>query len=205
MAKAYVYVDGFNLYYGLIEKGNYKWLNIDQLCKLLFPSDDILKIKYFTANVKARNDPQRPLRQQVYFRALRTIPYLEIYRGTFLTKKKRVLVRQSNPPSMVWVDSTQEKGTDVSLATHLLCDAFNKCFDLAIVISNDSDLCEPIKVVTQDLKFPVSVLNPHKRNSVELTKVATFIKEIRSGPLGVSQFPPTMVDAKGPFTKPPIW
>lgn len=206
MAKANVYVDGFNLYYGIRNIQNAKWLNIDKLCHLVFPQDQIQSIKYFSANVKARpSDPDKPIRQQVYFRALRTIPHLQICLGSFLTHPSKVLVRGSDPPSWVWVDHTEEKGSDVNIATQLLCDAFRKKFELAIVITNDSDLYEPIRVATKELHLPVAILNPHERNSVELSKVASFMKEIRKGPLTESQFPLTLTDTRGTFTKPPSW
>jgi hypothetical protein len=73
------------------------------------------------------------------------------------------------------------------------------------VLSNDSDLVLPIKIVATELHLPVGILNPHKRFSVELRKVATFRKQIRKGALAASQFPPTLTDAKGTITKPAAW
>lgn len=74
--ETYVYVDGFNLYYGAVKDTPYKWLDPARLCQnLLKPRDRIRKIKYFTARVSARpSDPGQPQRQDVFLRALRTIP-----------------------------------------------------------------------------------------------------------------------------------
>jgi len=47
-----------------------------------------------------------------------------------------------------------------------LIDGFDDAYELAVVVSNDSDLLEPIKVVTQRLGKPVGILNPHKVPSV---------------------------------------
>ena len=83
--KTIVYIDGFNLYYGAVKGTPYKWLNLLALCKFLLPKNEIIRIKYFTALVTARpNDPDQPNRQQLYLRALRTIPGLEIIYGHFL-------------------------------------------------------------------------------------------------------------------------
>ena len=83
--KTIVYVDGFNLYYGAVKDTPYKWLNILRLCQLLLPKNQIVKIKYFTALVTARpSDPDQPNRQQLFLRALHTIPGLEIIYGHFL-------------------------------------------------------------------------------------------------------------------------
>ena len=64
-------------------------------------------------------------------------------------------------PRTVEVIKTQEKGSDVNLATFLLLDAFRQESDIAVVISNDSDLKEPIRVLIEELGVPVGLVNPH--------------------------------------------
>jgi hypothetical protein len=207
--KTIVYVDGFNLYYGAVKGTPYKWLDILKLCQLLLPKNQIVKIKYFTALVKARpSDPDQPNRQLLFFRALRTLPNLEIIFGHFLEHPVRMPLANPKPkgPKTVLVIKTEEKGSDVNLAAHMLRDGYNGLFEIAVIISNDSDLVEPIKIVRQELKFPVGVLNPIlDYPSHELQKVATFVKPIRKGVLSVSQFPPQLMDAAGVFSKPPSW
>jgi hypothetical protein len=83
-----------------------------------------------------------------------------------------------------------EKGSDVNLASHLLMDGFNKSYDTAIVISNDSDLFTPVKMVRDELKNRVIVANPQERVSMHLRSAATFVSQIRQGVLIGSQFPP---------------
>ena len=93
-----VYVDGFNLYYGCLRGTPYKWLDLDALCRRLFPRDRINRIRYFTAIVSARpGDPQQPQRQQAYLRALQTIPGLTIHRGRYLTHPTRMLLAHPVP------------------------------------------------------------------------------------------------------------
>ena len=48
------------------------------------------------------------------------------------------------------VVKTEEKGSDVNLATNLLVDAFHNKYELAVIVSKDSDLLAPIKVVTNE-------------------------------------------------------
>jgi hypothetical protein len=100
---------------------------------------------------------------------------------------------------------TEEKGSDVNLATCLLMDAYHDDFELTVIISNDSDLIEPIKVVIRDLKKDVSLLNPQKHPSYALKPHVKFIKQIRSGVLSKSQFPHSHEDKRGRFTKPSTW
>lgn len=67
------------------------------------------------------------------------------------------------------------------------------------------DLAEPIRIVRQELGLDVIILNPHPKPSAELNRSATFIRPIRKGPLQASQFPNTMSDANGVFSKPTGW
>jgi hypothetical protein len=95
--KTWLYVDGFNLYYGIVKDTPYKWLDIRRLCEILLPNHAIQRIKYFTARASARaDDPDKPTRQQIYFRALRTIPNLNIIYGSFLSHE--VMMPLAEPP-----------------------------------------------------------------------------------------------------------
>ena len=203
--KANVYIDGFNLYYGAIRGTPYRWLNVAAMCRLLLPHDDVNRIKYFTALVGPRpNDPDQPARQQAFLRALRTIPNLSITLGTFLTHE---IMMPFAPPQTGYarVIKTEEKGSDVNLATELLVDGFNNDYEIAIIVSNDSDLLMPIQVVTRTLGKPVGLLNPHKHPSVTLLPHVKFVKQIRAGVLSKCQFPTTLTDAQGTFSKPIGW
>jgi len=207
--KTIVHVDGFNLYYGAVKGTAYKWLNIMALCKHLLPKNEITQIKYFTAPVTARpNDLDQPNRQQLFFRALQTIPNLEIIFGHFLSHEIMMPLAQPAPgaPKHVRVIKTEEKGSDVNIAAHMINDGYKGRYQVAILVSNDSDLVEPIKIVRNELKLPVGVLNPFVNTpSFDLLKHATFVKPIRTGVLSASQFPSNMKDAAGVFYKPPSW
>ena len=103
------------------------------------------------------------------------------------------------------VRKTEEKGSDVNLATLLLKEGFKDFYDVAVVISNDSDLVLPVEVVKAELGKPVGVLNPHQKPSFSLRQCASFYKPIRGGVIRASQFPTTLRDQQGSFTKPPSW
>lgn len=206
--KTNVYIDGFNLYYGAIKGTPYRWLDIGKFCQLMLPKNTIQAIKYFTALVTPRpHDPDQPVRQQMYLRALGTLPQVSLILGHFLAHS--VTMPLSNPipggPTHASVVRTEEKGSDVNLATHLLCDAFRNVFDIAVVVSNDSDLLEPIKIVRQELGKRVGILNPHKHPSQVLVRNSDFFKSIRPGVLRASQFPQTLTDSHGTFHKPDAW
>ncbi len=117
-----------------------------------------------------------------------------------------MVLTDSNPIQKVWVDKTEEKGSDVNLAAHLLRDAYNQKFEVAVLVTNDSDLLEPVRIVKGELQLPVGILNPHPgRHSKQLQQIATFIKRIRQADLAASQFPQVVFDGKGPIRKPATW
>jgi uncharacterized LabA/DUF88 family protein len=204
--RIYVYVDGFNLYYGCLKNSPYKWLDIKKLSELLFPRHEISKVKYYTARIKIREndtDPDKPNRQQIYLRALRTLPGLEIIEGSFLSHT--INMKLAGSKGYAKVIKTEEKGTDVNIASHIINDGHKGEYDMAVIISNDSDLVEPVRIVAEELKLPVIVISPFETNTVELKKVATGVKQIRKGVLAASQFPVTLTDDVGEFTKPEGW
>lgn len=199
-----VYIDGFNLYYGAVKDTPHRWLDLSALCGLLLPKHQINRIKYFTARVTALpRDPDQPARQQLYLRALATIPNLEIFYGHFLTHRVRLPLADMS--GFAEVIKAEEKGSDVALATQLLHDAHRGDYEVAVVISNDSDLVSPISIVRYELGKSVGVVCPHPRISRELQNVATFIKKVRPAVLQASQFPETIKDSTGDFHKPPTW
>jgi uncharacterized LabA/DUF88 family protein len=202
-----IYVDGFNLYYGAVKKTPYKWLDIAELCRRILPAITINRLRYFTATINDKQDPKAPLRQQIYLRALATIPNLSVHEGFFQTKPTWAVLETPPPPppTFVRILKTEEKGSDVNLATYLMLDAFRKDFDQAIVVSSDSDLVEPIRIVQAEFGLPVGVFKPQKRGAYELRKVARFMRNIHSGSLAASQFPVTLTDAIGSFSKPAGW
>jgi uncharacterized LabA/DUF88 family protein len=207
--KTSIYIDGFNLYYRAIKGTAYKWLDLKKLCVLLLASHhQITKIKYFTAHVSARpNDPGQPLRQQTYLRALRTLPDLEIILGHLLVNETILLKAGCPPdkPEYVRVVKTEEKGSDVNLAVHLVNDGYKGLYEAAVLITNDSDLSEAVRIVSQELRLPVGLLCPSPKASRTLQQYATFVKKIRAGVLAQSQFPPSLQDPHGTFHKPASW
>lgn len=205
-----VYVDGYNLYYACLRRSPYKWLDLHKLSTSLLPRNQVDMVRYFTARVSARpHDPDQPQRQQTYFRALSTIPQIEIHLGHFLTHEVTM------PDAAAWnagrykairVIKTEEKGSDVNLATHLLMDAVDDLFDVAIIVSNDSDLKEPITQVSKRFGKTIGILSPEgARISRALLPLAHFVKHIRPGALTNAQFPDQMTDAVGRFQKPATW
>ncbi len=207
-----VYVDGFNFYYGAVKETPYKWLDLEALCRRLLPGDNIAKIRYFTARVDAReDDPQRPDRQDAYLRALAALPLMEIHYGHFVTRAVRLPLAKPQPRESRTVEvlRTEEKGSDVNLATYLLLDACKHRCETAVVFSNDSDLlAQAIEVAQSEMGIRVGVFNPHPRNrrSRRLKEVGClFYRQIPNRALEGSQLPDVVYDRTGPIRKPRGW
>lgn len=112
----------------------------------------------------------------------------------------------SGLPQTAKVKKTEEKGSDVNLASHLLLDAFQDRADLYMVLSNDSDLVEPLRILKNDLGKTAGIIFPTDRPSKELigTKVEV-IRMVREGVLASSQYAEILQDKKGKVTKPSTW
>ena len=215
MKIANVYIDGFNLYYGALKGTPYKWLDVSAMCRLLLPDYPIGKIRYFTSRVEPQpHDEQGPIRQATYFRALQTDPAITMHWGRFASRPAvypaypLVYPEAGEPPAMARVWRTEEKRSDVNLATLLLVDCVDGGFDEAVVITNDSDLTLPIDYAVNKFSKTVGVINPHRRRkaSLELRAVASwFYRTINQRVLAASQFPETMTDGRGEFHKPAAW
>lgn len=207
MARVSVYIDGFNLYYRRLQFSSYKWLDVWKLGQCLAPGEPIIRVRYFTARIRAKpwGDPRQPQRQQVYLRAIDTLPGVTIHTGTFKLRKKHLhLVGKPKKTAHVYVP--EEKGSDVNLATYLLRDGFYDEYDLALVVSNDSDLKQPIHIARRYLKKRIGVILPGSWQTMPSGVLPCDLEgRITRTMLHKSQLPPTLTDANGTISKPPTW
>jgi hypothetical protein len=216
--KTNVYIDGFNLYRGRLKGTPYRWLDLGALCTALFPHLTIKRIRYFTAAVMAfSHDPQAPVRQDIYLRALGTIPNLTVHKEGWFASYPALLPQfplahprgLSQSPNRVQILKNEEKRTDVDLATYLLMDCFSGDFDAAVVISNDADLVLPIEMVKTKFGKQIGVINPHPKGKMSghLARAASYHKRsINNSVLARCQFPDPVLDAGGrQIAKPPSW
>lgn len=211
--RTYVYIDGFNLYYGALKDTPHKWLDVKALFKaILRPENDILRIKYFIARVSGRPDnPDAPTRQDFYLQALQAhIPEIEITEGHFIQKpvSMRLVKKMPGRRSMyVRVLKSEEKGSDVNLAVRLVNDAWHNRYDCAVVCSNDGDLADAMRIVKRERHKSVVLTipgNPVVRPaSVELKRWASKTMHIPTAAIAASQLPNPIPGTS--IHKPPTW
>ncbi len=191
-----VYVDGFNLFYGMRSKGwrRYYWLDLQKLAENLLRSHQRLEtIRYFTASLfHDSDDAGKATRQATYLEALQTLSCLSIHHGYF--QPQEIKCRKCGN---VW-RTYEEKMTDVNISVTLLNDAQDDLFDTAMIISADSDLVGPVEAVLQ--RYPekrVIAAFPPDRKSKHLRQVANASFTIGRNKLRDSQLPDEVTRADG--------
>ena len=93
------------------------------------------------------------------------------------------------------------------MAAYLLLDCGRSDSNEAVVISNDSDFAEPIRLVRDELQMNIGVINPsQRRRSVQLWQAASWsYPTINESVFRNNQLPLQITDANGTFSKPPTW
>lgn len=202
MQRVITYIDGFNLYFGLKEKFDrkYLWLDLEKLSKaFLKPDQELIAVKYFTSHI--HGNPTKIKRQDTYLEALGILALCKIFYGRFL-------VNDHICPACGNVEHIpSEKMTDVNIATQLLVDAFTDMYDVAILVSGDTDLSGPITELRH--LFPKKkyvVAFPPERVSFELKKVASAFFMIGRSKFASSQFPESIQKSNGyRLKRPSTW
>jgi uncharacterized LabA/DUF88 family protein len=204
-----VYIDGFNLYYWL-KPLPYRWVDLKALAlnAISTPNQihDIVAIKYYTARVSdTDDDPTKAIRQDVYIRALlKTIPELKVCYGEFRRQKKKMprALPDGGVGAPVWVWDTEEKGSDVNLAVDLVDDAWSHAYDLAIVISNDSDLERAIMIAKRKQRR-IGVLVRGDATVNSLKRISHFMVKLTEDHLRNALMPRDIPDSN--LKIPAIW
>jgi uncharacterized LabA/DUF88 family protein len=207
-SRVVVYIDGFNLYYGVLKFSKEKWLNIERLFRLLRPHDAIQKIRYFTALSHGGKSAD----QLAYLKALETLPLVNIVLGRYKKKSAKCLVSACAVADKDRIFTTQEeKRTDVNIAVSMLDDAYQNLGDHLVVVSGDSDLVPAVNMVKT--RFPhiavtvyVPSRDPIRGAAVELRSAADKDRDLPLNLLRLAQLPASVPDGSGGFiAKPPTW
>jgi len=218
--RANVYIDGFNLYMGALSKTSYKWLDLERWAKTLMPSYEVGRVVYCTARlIPDARDVNIHVRQDMYLRAIKTLPTVQIYEGKFTVQDIRMWRRPEI--GCQWCDhltpvckccggntipviKREEKGSDVQLAIQLINDGYKQDYDVALVVSNDSDIQPAVDLVRRELGRKVIVADP--RNNKHPSLLGDERRRVRPQTLGNNQLPATLLDLNGnTITKPISW
>ena len=193
MERVIAYVDGYNLYYGLRDKGwrRFYWLNIQAVVRhLLKPDQTLVTTKYFTTIIRRPDDRRK--RQAIFLEALQTLDDVQIYYGHFLADT--MICRNCG----YTYGTFHEKMTDVNISVELMSDAYQDRFDAALLVSADSDLVGPVKAVRRLFSHKrVVVAFPPDRSSKALKQAANAQIYVGRDALAESLFPDQVVKPDG--------
>lgn len=157
-----VYIDGFNFYYGLKQKGwkKYYWLDIVKFFECFMKDNQVLNKVYYCTAVPT-NKGQKT-RQRDFFKANKQNPKFELVFGKFLEKKVKFGGKEYT--------TFEEKQTDVNIAINLIRNIHNNSCDTSIIVSADSDLVPVIELAKEiNPNHKILFHFPPERNSVNLT------------------------------------
>jgi 6-hydroxy-3-succinoylpyridine 3-monooxygenase len=183
--KTRIYVDGYNIYYGVLKRTPYKWLDLRQLFNHILPT--VLyeengiparftmaspEIKYFTAPILkkfASSDDSVPS-QVAYHAALQAhlAGAIQLSMGRYDAKKARAYLASPNrnprESSQTEVWKLEEKQSDVALAVHAVHDALTKEVDQVVFVTNDTDLVPAMEIIRKKTNVVVGLIVPTKKN-----------------------------------------
>jgi uncharacterized LabA/DUF88 family protein len=168
MIRVSAYVDGFNLYHAIanLNDNRLKWLDLKALVQIFIDPKihQLVSVSYFSAFATWKQSAYG--RHILYERALSTTGVKTVM-GHFKEKDK------SCPKCRHRWKGHEEKETDVNIALSLLDDAYQDIYDIALIISQDSDLFPAIKLVRT--RFPNKTIKiitpPNMRHSKEMGAV----------------------------------
>ncbi len=214
MKKTIVYIDGSNLYYGLLRGTANKWLDLEMFAaKLLAPDHVIIAVKYFTSRIIDKTPGHfRAQRQARYLEALACRPRVSIIEGHY--REQGELLAPIREPCVtcdkrrgdgrIKVSRITEKMTDVNIANAMLCDAYERAADCLVLVSGDADLAPVVMTARYRIKIPVLVFNPQLSISNELRRYATFYRNLPGGFSDGCRLPDALKTENGQIIQCPI-
>ncbi|PWK94324.1 NYN domain-containing protein [Pantoea allii] len=224
------FIDGYNLFYGLLAGTDYKWLDLPALLthitKIQNPASETLQINYFTSPVLpslATLGIQSKEAQDTYIRALKA-------KGVIVALGKHRLEHGTAPryidkhtpasrKDKVDIWDLEEKQTDVSLAIgmyRLLSQQRNlqadERIEQVVLVSADTDMTPALKAIQEDFpEITVGIILPHREGidrgvPGSLNNYAHWVrKNVKIAELQAHQFPDRVPTKKKPAIKPHYW
>jgi len=209
------YIDGFNLYHGLLKGTSCLWLNLEEFSKSLLPrfsEHEIIRVNYFTARIKYNPaEPHAAFDQDRYLEALSSLSSVRIIEGFY--KRFRVKLPFAAEPckscdkvSCGIVYRTVEKRSDVNLATEMMSDAYRDAADAYVLVSGDVDFAAPLSFLRHEVGKLTLVFNPHETVCDELRRFTSYYKNIPLDLPAKCQLPEVVTLPNGrAIHRPPAW
>ena len=226
------FVDGYNLYYGLVSDTRYKWLNLPSLLASIIheqdPASQVVGVHYFTAPVQpklATRGTKSKEAQDSYIRALKA-HQVEIHLGRHRLDHRKAprFVCNKTPASRedkvdIW--HLEEKETDVRIAIEMYRLAVSQQYkdeedvQQLVLVSSDTDMAPALEAIRKDYPhLRIGIILPRGRKRTDrsdrsagsLRKNADWMRHsISEEELDAHQFPDRVPTRKKPADKPDYW
>lgn len=200
-SRCIVYIDGFNLYFGLKRRkwDKYKWIDLYKFCLALLPDNaDLVRIKYYTAQIT--KDQEKTRRQMTFINANKAHPKIDVVWGNYLARNKKCKHCHKQ------MESFEEKKSDVNMAIGIVSDAYEDKYDIAIVVTTDTDLVPAVQFVATHTNKACHVCFMSKRPVGDLKRSATKASHISLKMIKASQLDDLYIAPNGTkYKKPDLW
>ncbi|MCJ8203615.1 NYN domain-containing protein [Pseudomonas sp. RGM2987] len=224
------FVDGYNVFYGLLAGTPYKWLNLEQLlahiARVENPLSSLASVEYFTSSVKpelATRGIASKEAQDSYVRALKANKVIVHYGRHQLERANapRFVSREvgASRQDTVAIWKLEEKETDVHIAISMYRTAsrqeklpWDKRIEQLVLVSGDTDMAPALRAIRED--FPhmkIGVVLPYRSGSRRLApgslqQHAHWMRRVVTcEELQSYQFPNRVPTHKAPAIKPDYW
>ena len=224
------FVDGYNLFYGLLAGTPYKWLDLPSLLAHIIrvedPANTLHSVSFFTSGVKpalATRGIASQHAQDTYIRALKT-KGVEVFLGLHQIESGKAprFIDKDTPPSranQVEIWKLEEKQTDVCIAISMYRLAVRQMalpleerIEQIVLVSADTDMTPALRAIRED--FPdlrLGVILPHREGVKRtipgsLKPYSHWMRHVvTDAELAEHQFPPRIPTRKKPADKPDYW
>ncbi len=199
-----VYVDGFNLYHGVLKDNPaWRWLDLQSYLQALRLHEEVQTVHYFTAIIEPdRHTSEKRDRQARYLQALATLPRLKRTEGRY--QLRTVTCRAADCPRQKEYRAPEEKKTDVNIAVQMMDDALNQRTDVMVLVSGDSDLEPAVAWVRRNhprIKFtvyiPVLPADARVRRNDFYRSIGVTCRDLPLAEIPHYQFPDAVTLASG--------
>lgn len=163
ISKAIIFIDASNLYHSLKRSFGSAKINFNTFCEYISQGQEIIQINYYAAALNQNDSPEEYKSQQKFFNYLRKNPKVRIFLGR-LERRDNTLI---------------EKGVDVKLAVDLVLSAYERDYDIAILVSNDADFV-PAIIAAQKLGKRIKHISFPKRASYHLMQACDEVFTVKS-------------------------
>lgn len=227
--KTVFFVDGYNLYYGLLSDTRYKWLNLPSLLASIIheqnPASEPVGVHFFTAPVQpklATRGMTSKQAQDTYIRALKA-RQVKVHLGRHRLDHRKMprFVCHNTPASRedkvdIW--HLEEKETDVRIAVEMYRLAVSQQHEgeeniqQLVLVSSDTDMAPALEKIRTDYPhLRIGIILPRGKDRSDrpagsLSDNADWMRHsISEEELSAHQFPDRVPTHKKPAKKPDYW